>query len=100
MKKKLNWAQIVDLYPGEWVQLTDYQWNDFEAHPKSGVVRLHSASKRYFNKLILKHPRAKNSALVLVPGLQPDDSLCLYPGVIEKQYAKTKDCTERRSPHS
>lgn len=63
--KKLTWKEIERLYDREWVELVDYEWLDTEIHPRFGVVRVHSKSRKEFDELILNDP-PERSALVYV----------------------------------
>lgn len=63
--EKLNWNQIELLYDKEWVELVDYDWRDEDEYPSSGIVRVHSKSRKEFDKLINQDP-PESSALVFV----------------------------------
>lgn len=65
---KLLWEQINRLFKGEWVELVDYEWDETEPEPKSGVVRVHSSDHREFERLILVNPPI-HSALIFVGDL-------------------------------
>lgn len=65
MCQKLTWTEINERYPNEWVELVDYEWDETEPDPKSGVVRVHSKNRKEFDKLICTNP-PDDSALVFV----------------------------------
>ena len=63
--KKLTWEEINQLYPDEWVELVDYEWEETEPDPRSGIVRVHSKDRRMFESLI-KKDSPQDSAFVFV----------------------------------
>ena len=65
MSEKLTWEQIEERYKGEWVELVDYEWDETEPDPRSGVVRTHSSNRKEFDHLIRQNP-PDDSALVFV----------------------------------
>ena len=65
MKGKLTWKEIVELFPDEWVELIDYEWDETEPDPTAGVVRVHSKNRREFEDLIRQSP-PQDSALLFV----------------------------------
>lgn len=76
MKKKLTWEEIKDLYSDQWVELVDYDWPDSEPLPSSGTVRVHSSSRKEFDKLINQDPPT-DAALVYVGERKPVDGVIL-----------------------
>ena len=65
MSKKITWDEIRKIYDGEWVELVDFDWDETEADPQAGVVRVHSKDKEEFRKLILDRPDCE-TAIVYV----------------------------------
>ena len=51
--KRLTWDQICKNYDKEWVHLIDYDWDDSEPYPKSGIVHLHAKTRKDFDDLML-----------------------------------------------
>ena len=54
MNRILTWSEIEKTYPNEWVQLVDCEWPEGEPRPVAGRVRIHAASRKEFNKLVLE----------------------------------------------
>lgn len=65
MEEKLTWGEIKERYNGEWVELIDVDWDDFEQNPRTGVVRLHAKKRRELHELIMRDP-VDSSAIVYV----------------------------------
>ena len=65
MNEKLSWEEINRRYPNEWVELVDYEWDEADPDPKSGVVRVHSKDSKEFEEMI-KRDSPSDSALVFV----------------------------------
>lgn len=51
--KKLSWDEIRKEYDQEWVHLIDYDWDESDPYPKSGVVHLHAKTRKEFDKLMI-----------------------------------------------
>lgn len=68
--EKLPWEEIKKRFTHEWVQLIDYSWDETKPDPSSGVVRLHSSSRKEFDKLLRQGPPQKDSAIVYVGHLR------------------------------
>jgi hypothetical protein len=51
MTEKLTWAEIKQRYDGQWVQLVDYDWDDSEPYPSSGIVTVHAPTRKEFDQL-------------------------------------------------
>lgn len=65
MNEKLTWEEIKQRYNGEWVELTEVEWDDCEQDPRAGVVRVHAKDKKEFKTLVMQN-RPKSSALLYV----------------------------------
>lgn len=52
--ERLSWDEICKQYDQQWVHLIDYDWKDGEPYPNSGIVHLHSKSRREFDKLMME----------------------------------------------
>ena len=63
--EKLTWDEICQRYDQQWVELVDYDWPETEPYPHAGIVRVHAASRRVFDDLIL-HDAPDHSAFVFV----------------------------------
>lgn len=63
MAERLSWQEIKELYPDEWVELIDVEWDLTGPDPNGGVVRVHHRDKKEFKKLIMQD-RPPSSALV------------------------------------
>jgi len=66
MTQKMTWKEIEKLHDKEWVELIDYDWVAGDAHPRGGVVRVHSADRRTFYSLANIEPRPQDSAILFV----------------------------------
>ena len=62
---KLTWDEIQIKYGGEWVELTDYDWDDSEPCPSSGVVRVHAVDKNEFYQIASENP-PEDGAIIFV----------------------------------
>jgi len=69
MSERLTWEEIKQRYKNEWVELVDFEWDETELDPKSGVVHVHSKDRKEFDKLIC-HGRVKESAIVYTGELE------------------------------
>lgn len=49
MDERLTWEAICERYDRQWVELVDYDWPEEDAHPRSGVVRVHAATRAEFD---------------------------------------------------
>ena len=56
MSTKLTWEKIKSLYPDQWVELVDFEWDEFEPDPHSGIVRHHAKSRKEIHELYMKNP--------------------------------------------
>ena len=65
MPEKLDWKEIQQRYSGEWVELTDYEWQEGEPYPSAGVVRVHGSERKEFYKLA-NDERPSDSAILFV----------------------------------
>jgi len=77
MRNKLDWAQILDQYKDEWVELIDYKWDMAEPSPSEGVVRTHSSNRKEFNRLISEDP-ADDSAVVFAGKVELPENTYLH----------------------
>ena len=64
MDNKLSWEEIKKRYRDEWVQLVDYEWEETEPYPRSGVVRVHHKDKKEFKNILAAKDKPKESALL------------------------------------
>lgn len=67
---RLTWSHIKEMYPGEWVELIDVQWDWQKPTPSSGQVRNHAADRSELMKMVQAsgpHPEA----VVLYVGAAP-----------------------------
>jgi len=65
MGDKISWHQIEALYDQEWVELTDFDWEETELFPTAGCVRVHSRDQKEFHRLI-KRDTPLDSAILFV----------------------------------
>ena len=65
MAEKLTWSEIKERYRNEFVQLVDYEWDETEPDPRSGVVTIHSKNRREFDQLI-RQAQEPDSAILYV----------------------------------
>jgi len=63
MSKKLTWNEIEEAYPNQWVELVDFEWDEFEPDPLSGVVRRQAKGRKGLHEDFMKNP-LDNSAIV------------------------------------
>jgi hypothetical protein len=88
MSEKLTWDEIKKKYDGEWVELVDFDWDETEADPQSGVVRVHSKDKKEFHQLILDRPDCE-AAIVYVGDVFPEQSNHIFSANLH-QYASSR----------
>jgi len=86
--EKLSWLEIQKKYNEEWVELIDFEWDETQSDPQSGVVRVHSKDKREFHKLILDRPDCE-AAIVYVGDIFPQQSNHIFSANLH-QYAGFK----------
>ena len=63
MSDKLTWKEIKETYPDQWVELVDFEWDEFEPDPRSGVVRRQAKGRKELHEDFMKDP-VDNSAIV------------------------------------
>ena len=63
MSEHLTWQTIQERFNGEWIQLVDYEWEEHEADPRMGVVRLHSKDEKEFHRMLKANPVAESAVL-------------------------------------
>ena len=63
MDNKLTWEEIKNTFNDEWVELIDYEWDEFEPKPRYGIVRDHAKSRKELHERFMKLP-VKDSAIV------------------------------------
>jgi hypothetical protein len=85
MKEKLTWDEISRIHHGEWVELINYEWDETEPDPKSGVVRVHSKDPKEFESLIKDNP-PQDSALLFVGKITLPQGIALNSN--QNQFAK------------
>ncbi len=64
MSKKLSWSEIKNRYEGQWVSLTDVEWEWHKPHPASARVS-HNASRRHE---VLNDSAVSDDGIVLFVG--------------------------------
>ncbi len=79
MEEKLTWDQITDRYRDEWVELVNYDWDETEPYPASGVVRCHSSSRKGLS-VLMKEDSIKHSAIVFTGQLTPSFAVRSFIG--------------------
>jgi hypothetical protein len=73
MAKKLTWEEIKQDFDKQWVELIDYDWQETEPYPNSGVVRVHSGNRKEFDKMILQDPPAHSAIIFVGQRKRPDN---------------------------
>ncbi len=63
MSEKLTWEEIKTRYPDQWVELIDFEWDEFEPYPRSGVVRYQSKARKEIHQQFMNNP-VDNSSIV------------------------------------
>lgn len=63
MSEKLIWDEIKTIYPDQWVELIDFEWDEFEPDPRNGVVRHQSKARKEIHDQFMSNP-VDNSAIV------------------------------------
>ena len=53
LSQKLPWDEIRKIYQDEWVKLVDFDWDESEPYPGSGVVRVHHKDKKELKKILI-----------------------------------------------
>lgn len=56
MTERLTWEEIRKRYPDQWVELVDFEWDEFEPDPRSGVVRLSAKKRKDIHSQYMKDP--------------------------------------------
>lgn len=69
MAEKLPWEEIKKRYPEQWVELIDFEWDEFEPDPRSGVVRYSSKQRKELHDQFMNNPI--------------DDSAIVYTGTMK-----------------
>ena len=69
MVEKLSWGEIKERYPDQWVELIDFDWDEFGPDPRSGVVRCHASKRKELHDIVMKDP-VERSAIVYVGDLK------------------------------
>ena len=64
MSNKKSWEEIKSAYPDEWVELVDFEWNDSEPYPRSGIVRVHHRDKKMLKTILNSKDRPTEAALL------------------------------------
>ena len=77
MSEKLTWNEIVQRYYGEWVELIDCDWDETEADPQAGIVRVHSKDRKQLSKQ-MSELEPVDSAVVYVGDLIAADSKLVF----------------------
>ncbi len=82
MTQKVTWEEIEKLYDQQRVELVDYDWPEGDPHPKSGVVRSHSADKKDFYRQCKLEPVPNDSAIVFVGPPRTPEGTIFSPSLI------------------
>jgi hypothetical protein len=61
MQEKLTWEEIKKRYFEQWVELVDFEWDEFEPDPRCGVVRHHAKKRKELHDMITEDPGRKFS---------------------------------------
>ena len=69
MTDKLPWNEIKRLYPNQWVELVDFEWDEFEPDPRYGVVRHYAQKRKELHDIMMQDP-VDSSAVVYVGNLK------------------------------
>ena len=75
MAKKLSWADIQSKYDQQWVELIDYDWPLRQAHPNSGIVRVHAANRKDFDRLLLVDSPSDSALIFVGASESPPDGI-------------------------
>lgn len=46
MNRRLSWNQIKNIFEGEWVELTEFDWGWEKTYPRWAKVRTHAATRQ------------------------------------------------------
>lgn len=65
--KKLLWSHICDMYQGEWVALTDCEWDRGATTPKRAVVCLHALDRKQLSRQV-SHLITKDEMVIVYVG--------------------------------
>lgn len=65
---KISWKKLREMFAGEWVELTDFEWDWSTAHPLWAKVRHHDSDRQ---ELIAKigHSEAIADAVLIYVGV-------------------------------
>lgn len=74
MAKKLTWEEIKELYPNQWVELIDFEWDEFEPDPRSGIVRHFAKKRKDIHEQFMKEP-VDDSAIVFTGTMKIPDEM-------------------------
>ena len=69
MSEKLTWKEIKERYPDQWVELIDFEWDEFEPDPRCGVVRFKSKVRKEIHEQFMNNP-VDNSAIVFTGAMK------------------------------
>lgn len=64
MAQKLSWKEIKELYPDQWVELIECDWDPVEPDPACGVVRHHAKKRKELHELIMKDKPVNDAAVI------------------------------------
>jgi len=64
MSNKLSWKSIRDKFPGQWVELVDFDWDWDKRYPTQASVRHHAIDREALKSLIRKNGPVEGSAVV------------------------------------
>lgn len=63
MPEKLSWNEIKERYPEQWVELIDFDWDEFEPDPRNGIVRHNAKQRKEIHAQFMNDP-VDDSAIV------------------------------------
>lgn len=93
MQKKLSWQEIKDKYPDQWVELIDFDWDDFESDPRSGVVLRNAKSRKEIHDDFMKDP-IDDSAIVFTGAIQVRDGAVFSANLHQYPHHSTQNPAE------
>ena len=65
---RLLWSQIKEMYPNEWVELSDVDWPATSSFPKRAVVAFHADNREQVVLNSLKSKNKKSNTVILFVG--------------------------------
>ncbi len=68
MNQRLSWGEIKDFFSGEWVELTEYEWEWGHAKPRWAKVRCHATDRKNLLAQIDSQGEIKGSVIMHMGG--------------------------------